>query len=584
MAQFGSRVNVTSQNLSAVADAQGNLIISPDNSFGASPLGIAARTQAQYGIPNANFNILPDDPLSAIATGNELPYWQISNTGSITATMVYDDTDQTWAVRLDPSAAGSGDTLALTSRAYLLNDSDLSLRQKGYLSLTKVGTMATSQWDVVFGAAYYSHDGTQLSSFNIGTANSGSAWTSISGFTTFATAAIDAAAEYVDLSVTLTASTAVSGTAKVDLTSVLLQTASAATGGGASFKISEVFLSSGTWVVPTGVEFVDVTVQAGGPGGQAGGAVFKGQVLGASESISGVRAGQGQVAGGWIHAKDVPVATLGSVAITVGAGGAGAIAATAIKTTGSTTVGTISASPRDLSNSGGFSSFGTIIKAGGNAQSNTTTSRNQGYFEPIYAELFPSAFGTGEIVAVGGRGFQTGNTIMGQSIAAQLSSTAVSGGTYTVTNITGTATWTYTTAFGAMGSAGNEGFGAGYSLRASAAGGGGGDAWTAGVSGYAGGSGVVPGGGGAGVRVDAGSAATLTEREVRLVGMKGASAGTPNTGSGGGGGGRAVLGVRIGTATTAGTQGYTGSKFEAIGGNGGDGASGYVIVSYVAGS
>ena len=154
MAQFGSRSNVTSSNLSAVQDPQGNLIVSPDNSFGASPLGVAARTQALYGIPNANFNLLPDDPLSAVATGNELPYWQIVNNGAITATMNYDDTNQTWAVRLDPSAAASGDSLSLTTRSYLLNDTNLSLRQKAFAAITKVGSMATSQWNLVASATY----------------------------------------------------------------------------------------------------------------------------------------------------------------------------------------------------------------------------------------------------------------------------------------------------------------------------------------------------------------------------------------------------------------------------------------------
>ena len=184
MTQFGSRSSVTSSNLSAVQDPQGNLIVSPDNSFGASPLGVAARTQALYGIPNANFNLLPDDPLSVVATGNELPYWQIVNNGAITATMNYDDTNQTWAVRLDPSAAASGDSLALTTRSYLLNDTNLSLRQKAFAAITKVDTMATNQWDLVASATYYDHAGSSLSTYSIGTANSGSAWTTINGFTT----------------------------------------------------------------------------------------------------------------------------------------------------------------------------------------------------------------------------------------------------------------------------------------------------------------------------------------------------------------------------------------------------------------
>jgi hypothetical protein len=278
------------------------------------------------------------------------------------------------------------------------------------------------------------------------------------------------------------------------------------------------------------------------------------------------------------------VGALGSVTITVGAGGAGAVAATAIKAAGSASVGTISASPRNLSNAGATSSFGTIIRAAGNAREFITTSGNISNYEPIYAELLPHQFGTGMQSEIGGRSTANSFFIMGQSIAAQLSDTAVATASYTVVDLTGTATWTYQFATAELGSVSDDGYGTGYSLRASAGGGGGADVWTGNSTAYRGGTAAVPGGGGGGLRINAGTAATLTTREVRLVAMNGASAGTPNTGSGGGGGGRAVLGVRIGTATTAGTQGYTGSKFEAIGGDGGDGSSGYVIVSYVTGS
>ena len=86
MAQFGSGRSIIAQNQSAVTDSNGNLIVSPDDSFGASPLGIAARTQALYGIPNANFDILPADPYSPLSSGNPLPYWDFVSSGEGTAT------------------------------------------------------------------------------------------------------------------------------------------------------------------------------------------------------------------------------------------------------------------------------------------------------------------------------------------------------------------------------------------------------------------------------------------------------------------------------------------------------------------
>ena len=97
MAQFGSGRSIIAQNQSAVSDSNGNLIVSPDDSFGASPLGVAARTQALYGIPNANFDILPADPYTAISSGNVLPYWDTVVSGEGTALMQYDTTTQSWA-------------------------------------------------------------------------------------------------------------------------------------------------------------------------------------------------------------------------------------------------------------------------------------------------------------------------------------------------------------------------------------------------------------------------------------------------------------------------------------------------------
>ena len=77
---FGSGRGFQADNRGGVMDDQGNTILSPDTTFAASPLGIAARTQALFGIPNANFNLTPPDPQSPIvANQNDLPYWSFQD-------------------------------------------------------------------------------------------------------------------------------------------------------------------------------------------------------------------------------------------------------------------------------------------------------------------------------------------------------------------------------------------------------------------------------------------------------------------------------------------------------------------------
>ena len=139
---FGSDGGFQANNRGGVIDAQGNTIVSADTTFGASPLGVAARTQALFGVPNANFNLTPPDPSSPIAANsNDLPYWTIDNvsSGVMTATSVFDATTQTWGVELNPGTAANGSTLTLSTRSYLLNDDNLSLRQRALAVLSKIG-------------------------------------------------------------------------------------------------------------------------------------------------------------------------------------------------------------------------------------------------------------------------------------------------------------------------------------------------------------------------------------------------------------------------------------------------------------
>jgi hypothetical protein len=350
MAQFGSGRSIIAQNQSAVSDSNGNLIVSPDDSFGASPLGVAARTQALYGIPNANFDILPADPYTAISSGNVLPYWDTVVSGEGTALMQYDTTTQSWALRLDPTAGtAAGETITLKARTYLLNDSNLTLRQKAFASITKVGTQATSEWNLVLSATYYSEAGVQLSTYNIGTANSGTTWTTINGFTTSGTAAIDPAAHYADLALTLTTSGSVAGTAVVDINSLLIQTSTGGGGATSGFLITDTFTSSGSWVRPVDVDYVTVVAVGAGGGGGSGGA----RMTNPTTVNTGGSGGGGAY---WAILRNLYVGNLGTVTIGVGAGGVGGTAVT--RTTTGATVGV-------AGGAGGATTFNTNLSVPG---------------------------------------------------------------------------------------------------------------------------------------------------------------------------------------------------------------------------
>jgi len=335
MPQFGSNPSVSNQNLSSTQDINGNAIISSDNTFGASPLGIAARTQALYGLPNGHFDLTCPDPNLPVEVDNAIPYWDMEYSGAIETTMVYNATTQNWSVRLDPTGAETDDFVTLKARTFLLNDDAIALRQKAFASLTKVGTAGTAEWSLVLSATYYDATGAQLSTYAIGTAADSGTWTGINGVTTSGSAAIDAAALYADIALTLTAAGSVSGTAKVDINSVLVGTSEAAAGGG-GFLISEMFLASGTWTRPTGVEYVTVVAMGAGQSGASG-------ALQTTRGASGVGAtsgGNGGGAGPWVIMRDLYVGgTAGeSVSIGIGAGAAGGTANVFNKAAASTTV------------------------------------------------------------------------------------------------------------------------------------------------------------------------------------------------------------------------------------------------------
>lgn len=363
MARIGSDSGLVGNNSGGVFDDSGNPIVTADTEFGASPLGIAARSQALYFLPNPSFNILPPDPSSPIVdNANALPYWSVEDLseGRMFATTVFDETAQTWALEIDPTAGSASDSIAIKTRSYLLNDSNFDLRQKALASLEKINAYAgTTQWALTLSAEYFDATNTSLSAFTIGTAADNATWTSLSGFTTSGTAIVNAAAQYVDLTFTLTTTAAVTSTVKVHINSILLQTSTAGGGGGSqSFLISETFTSGTTWVRPTGVEYVDILCLAAGGGG-GGGAVG----IGTASNIIYAMGGAGGGGGALVYAPQTYVGNLGTVTIGVGAKGIGGAGTSYTKAAG-TTAGESMLNGAD-GGAGGASSFGTIVVADG---------------------------------------------------------------------------------------------------------------------------------------------------------------------------------------------------------------------------
>lgn len=554
MPQFGSNLSISAQNRSAVTDSNGNLIVSPDDGFGGSPLGVAARTQALYGIPNANFDILPPDAYTAITVANPLPYWDVAVNGLGTATMSYDDTTQAWSVRLNPTeGTAAGETITMKARTYLLNDSNFTLRQRAFLNLTKIGTQATSEWNLVLSATYYSEAGVQLSTYNIGTANSGSAFTTINGFTTSGTAAIDAAAHYADLAITLTTSGSVAGTAMVDLNSLILQTS---TGQSSGFLITDTYTSSGNWVRPASVNYVTVVgIGAGGGGGSGGARISATTVTNAG--------GSGGAGARWSILENLYVGNLGTVAIGIGAGGSGGTAV--LNTVNGTTVAGVNGS------AGGATTFGSLlsIPGGGAGSAGGGTVAIAGGTAGTVATS--DAYDFVQLTALdGGQGNPAnGNNGSGQGTAGAASSyrilpftpIALNGDNGTNgSNTNGTAV------IGAIGTAVALGYGGG--------GGGGGGTNGSGTGGAGRGGnassnmvgtaifGTGAGGGGGARAIDATPSVLNT-----VVGGNGGNAGSA-TGAGGGGGGAAQI------------LGKTGATYSCTSGRGGNGSGGVIYVIY----
>lgn len=579
MPQFGSNPNLISQNLSQTVDNQGNPIISSSTSFGASPLGYAARAQALFGLPNSTFELTPPDPTVAISALNPMPYWDVQNYSDnvMTATSVFDSTTNSWGVKLDPGTATTNDYLTFTTRSYLINDDNLALRQQALAVVTKNGTYSsTTQWNLQLTASYYDANDALLHSGTVATIYDNTTWTSMAGTTTTSGTAISAAAQYVDLTFKLTATAPVTSSTSVTIKSCLLATSTAV---GKSFIVVDTFTSSGTWTRPTGVNYlVAVAGYSGGNGGNGGAGWWNRSGL-QSDPYSGGNPGV------YGLLRDVYVGDQTTVSVGIGAGGAGGAGGTATKGSATTTDPiTVNGANGGV---GGNTSFGTYLVCSTNATNGTasvsgTVTTSLPFPDTITASV---AYTRGTASAVSNSYLGT-NSYAGLPYQTAYAGTGASGadGTAPGATVGGRITTRggVRTLGGSGGLAGLAMCAGGVSARfqfnnASA------DAWNGstsptGTATYYGGSagqGGAGGGGGSGVfwiQTTAGSGLSAT-------GGNGGNA-AANSGSGGGAGGVAAIGNSATTA--AGTTAYTNTSGTAIGGNGGNGGSGYLLVVYIA--
>jgi hypothetical protein len=550
VAQIGSNRITSAQSTNGVSDISGVPMISTFNDFGSSPLGIAARSQALYGIVNAQFNLLPQNQDDEIVDyQNPLPYWSCENysSGRIVPKSFYDTTTGTWSVELNPTAGSAADYLELKTRSFLLTDDNLALRQKAYLTMSKGTAYAgATQFNVVLSAEYFDVNGASLSTYAIGTALDNTAMTSITGITTSGSAAISAAASYVDFTIKLTATATVTSGVKVYLKSFIIATSTAATG---SFLITETITSSKTWTAPTGVSNL-VAVVVGGAGGGGGGG---GGIRQTNTIFPRAGGGGGGGGGAWTILRDVSLGTATSVSIGIGAGGTGGTAMNYTVTLAAQVAGTVVGG---VGAAGGATTFGAYVSVPGGGGGGGGSA------------LGTSATGT---AAVGGTAGPAG----GAATFTYFGGTSVLGGTG---GVGGSATGAQEFNATAGGTSTGLAF-ANYPYSTFTAGGTGGNgSWTGGdrgsaTNGVAGGSAHFGGGGGGGAGLfwtDSGSGGTNYTR----IGTAGVG------GAGGGAGGAGAAGARVGavssgTATIiAGTGGNAGS-ISIAGGGGGGGAFSY---------
>ena len=550
MASFGAQQGMVSQNSSATIDLQGNAIISPDTSFGASPAGVGLLTQQLFGLANATFNLTPPDVNSAISFTNAVPYWDLLDysNGVMSGSAVQDSTTKTWGIAINPGTATTNDYITFRTRSYLVNDDNLGLRQRATTVLTRTGTPAAgTTWNLTLTATYYDATDTAVSTAVIGTVYEPNTWTSISGYTTTGGSAIAASARYVDLAYTLTATAPVTGSAIVTIKSCLL---ASKVGANSAFLVTETFKANTTWTRPVGVDYLVALAGCGAGGGGGGGGL-------GSNNVGGVvvAGGGGGGGAGWFIIRDLYVGDQTTVSVGVGVGGVGGTAMAFTKAAAATTT---SAQTGSTGSVGGDSTFGSLVTFKGGSAAAAATRGTAG---PVAT----TSIYLGTNVAGGnGGGGGSGSGVAGTAGVASAFST------YTAIP--------YSTA-SVAGSTGGAGSGSGGSTNLGGTAGTSTIGWLGGAGG-AGGAQANGSIGVAGAGANGGGGAGATRIIMISTGAHTGTAGNggnggANVGGGGGGGG----GIALGSTSSA---AYNAASITIASGAGGSGSDGFISVTYVA--
>jgi len=581
--RFGSSDNSLVARMSGIVDASGNRVISSGNSFGDSPLGAAPLLQSIYTLANPTFNQTPPNVSSAISdSSNPLPYWSVddSSAGNISATMSFSTATGTWGVKIDPTTAVSGDTFVLKTRSYIpANDDNLGLRQKLFAVLTKNGTYSsTTQWNFAASVVYYDGGGSSVGSATVGTVYDNTTWTSLSGFTTTNGTAINASAEIVDVTFTLTATADVTSGTSVTIQSALLSTK---VGANSAFLVTETFTSSGTWTRPTGVNYLVGVIAVGGGGGGGGGSVRRAN---STTGGAGPFGGGGGASSRWAYAQNLYVGDVSTISIGIGAGGVGGTAAVTVKASGN--AGTAIEAYGGVGANGGATTFGSYlsIPGGGGGSANASTAGTGSAGGIAGATATTTIYGLALLASVGGAAtLAAGTNVLTADPSGTVSTQYATPqmpvySTFTAGGAGGTGVGTVTVAGGTVttlnvtSGAGGAGGAAGIIASGGAGGYGGKNDSPSEIR--AGGAGGNGGGGGAGGGYFY-NLTSYTGSGTAIVSITGGAGGTAsaNSGAGGGGGGGVAWQYPSATARQDGT---------ATAGTGGKGGDGIVVVAYIA--
>ena len=609
MAQFGSGRSIIAQNQSAVTDPNGNLIVSPDNTFTGSPLGVAALNQVNIGVPNGTFNLLPADPVGDITPANPLPYWDLYSDEGFVTSMSYDTATQTNSVTIDPTAVGTAlGTAILKTRIPIISDDGLDVRHYVASSLVPIiKTAGADKWTATLTSQYLDTTGAAIGTpYVIGTIGERGTATVLASYTN-ASGAISTSAAELEIAYKVVVGTA-SPTYSLDIKSVLVATEYGVIGGGGTagtgfIPLSVItaagdlikgaaagsatviaqgskdqvltvtgtalgsiawqdlpptptpawtyqeFTSSGTFTVPAGVSHVNVWATGGGQGGQSG------RATSSNATAAGGLGGSGGRSALWALRRDIYVGDVATVVIGIGAGGTGGTAITFSKAAGATTQKTTS--PGDVTpGNGGDTTFGTYFTVQG---ATTTTDTVTGFYG--LEQISGTAPGSNGAATGGAGGVGSAHPLDGYKYAP-----FVDGSHFSTAGSAGA------TGSGSGGTGASGAGGAANSTNGFAGSGGGGGGGSAASSSTAGtGAAGGPGGGGSG---GGASARFVSGASQTLVVTGGAGSDGQQWGAGGGAGGAATLAAN-------GTANYASATITMTSGAGGAGKAGRLYVYWM---